>query len=70
MLLLRSLSAFLGTQLNNLLGFLSLDPTLSTSASYRSDKPPEVAPRVSFASAIRSTKMDEGQRARWLALSE
>ncbi|MER9312236.1 hypothetical protein NKI51_23430 [Mesorhizobium australicum] len=70
LLLLRSLSAFLGTQLNNLLGFLSLDPTLSTSASYRSDKPPEVAPRVSFASAIRSTKMDEAQRTRWLALIE
>ncbi|MER9567023.1 hypothetical protein [Mesorhizobium sp. M0571] len=70
LLLVRRLSIFLGTQLNSLLGFLSLDPTLSTSASYRSDKSPEVAPRVSFGSVIRSTKMDEGQRARWLALIE
>lgn len=70
LLLLRRLALFLNTHLNSLLGYLSLDPTLSDSTSYRSDKPPEVAPKVSFGSVVLSTKMDDKQRARWLALIE
>lgn len=70
LLLLRRLAVFLNTQVNSLLSFLSLDPTLSDSTSYRSDKPPEVAPKVSFGSVVLTTKMDDDQRARWLALIE
>lgn len=70
LLLLRRLASLLDTQLNTLLGFLSLDPTLSRSASYRSDTPPEVAPKVTFGSVVLTTQMDDDQRARWLALIE
>lgn len=68
--LLRRLAACLGTGLDSLIAFLSLAPTLSTQASYRSDKPPAVSNQVSFASVVVSTPMDEAQRARWRALTE
>lgn len=70
LLLLRRLAACLGTGLDSLVGFLSLAPTLSTQTSYRSEKPPEVAGRVSFGSVVQSTPMDDEQRARWRALIE
>ena len=70
LLLLRRLAACLGTGLDSLVGFLSLSPTLSAQTSYRSEKLPEVAGRVSFGSVVQSTPMDDEQRARWQALIE
>lgn len=70
LLLLRRLAACLATGLDGLIGFLSQSPTLSPHTSYRSEKPPEVAGRVSFGSVVQTTRMDDAQRARWLALIE
>jgi hypothetical protein len=70
LLLIQRLAATLEKPVDVLLGFLELDPTLSSSASYRSDQMPHVGGKIDFATAIRNTPMDDTQRARWLALSE
>lgn len=52
-----------------LLGFLSLAPTLAK-ADYKAASPPEAGQKINFVAAVHLSTMSASQRSKWLGLSQ